>query len=1273
MKAKILLCIVVCLLSGGISFGQNSVVLSPKNPDSGSVPPWNDLTVNSINKVTPHADRIPQPIDGKPACYVLPSLWHFVFADSPSLLSDSIAGKDFDMSTTALITVPGNMELQGFGTPVYVNTRNEFPSHPPFAPTDYNPTGFYLQDFALPEKRQDRRLFIRFGAVKSAMFLYVNGRQVGYSEDSKTPAEFEITDFVTKGRNRIAVKVLRWCDGSYLECQDMWRMSGITRPVLLYSTPADYIKDYCVQAGLDTLTYRQGKLHIEVTTTLPPTPLRNYIEVLLKAGNSADEARLGTFAIDDNGHCVIDIDSDTLAHKLAQNGKKELRAWSPEKPNLYRLTLNMRDDKRVIESLGTDIGFRNIEIKDGLLCLNGKRLTIHGVNRHEHSAHTGQYVSRREMEEDVLMMKANNINAVRTSHYPNDEYFYKLCDSLGLLVWDEANCESHAQGYGDQSLAKKAEWTEAIWQRTRNMMLRDRNHACVAAWSLGNECGNGICFEEAYKRAKQLDGTRPVVYERALLDSNTDVVEVMYPETDYLSLYARGKLEQPPTRPYIMAEYCHAMGNSCGGLSDYWDTIRRYPCLQGGFIWDWVDQSLVVKGHPVTSIPEALKGGLAADDSTWEALGGDLGALPGLKDDDDFCGNGLVNSRRRPHSALEEVRKVYQNIDISFTPDSVCVVNRFLFTNLNEFKVMMRFVSLPDGFIKRDSMIVNCLPGDSVKIALPSMRNYFAQIVFYDTNRHVVAYGEDYFTLLFGDSNNLSYNVPTRHLNPLALHENNDSIVVGDNENKVVIDKHNGNITRWCRQGVEMLASPLRIHLWRPPTQNDLADPYGAPAWEGLNDLSFLLTDCRTHNKTMNGANRQIMLTYLLSGSDGPSMILKELVEVLPEGNIRLFIMLWPNGAFATLPRVGVQMGLPDEQHKMKAIWWGRGIADNVLTDKAGKGVSVYPDRNRAGLMQRCEMSAGELMERYAVPQEAGNYEAYRLEVLDGKRHLWIPYRSSPIDFGGSYYEDSTLTKARRQYQLHETNRLLLNIDGATAGLGTATCGPGVKKQYRLDGSDSFYFGIDMIADTSNSLSDKDIEKKNTFSDWSTYLDIFAESTPPENREELPLKVSCSEAPSKPYTHPNENIADEDFAMALADGKRGVAGNYGANWLGWSGKDSLLIEVTLKKKKTLTHITLGSCLAAGDWVTAPEQVAVQWSRDGRHYSDWQPLRVTTKVPDVRKEKKRLVWRKDFTKKEAARVKYLRLKVTTSPTLPKWHEYSGEKAWLMLDELEVENQ
>ena len=1071
-------------------------------------PYWNNLEVYRLNKLKAHDRVVP---DSKPGylyghqwCMSLNGTWRFAYFDNP-------AKATLNPSHWDSIRVPGNVELQGFGVPVYVNMKNEFPSDPPYAPTDYNPTYVYSRTFEIPKHWQGRRTIIKFGAVKSAMYLYINGREVGYSEDSKSPAEWDITKYLREGKNDLKVKVLRWCDGSYLECQDMWRMSGITRDVELYAVPWTYISDIKIVADVDTADWRTGLLDVLV--------------------DLSREVR--------GGRAVVSVDGQSPQVYVLNNkdwfATFRLRCpnivpWSDSVPQLYTLTISLQDaDGHETERLTKRIGFRHIDIRDGQLRLNGRPMEIRGVNRHEHSMYGGHYITPEEMRRDIVLMKEMGINAVRTSHYPNDELWYDLCDSAGLYVWDEANVESHAQGYGEGSLAKKSEWLNPILDRVNNMYRRDRNHPCVIAWSLGNECGNGYCMEEAYRYLKGKDNTRPVVYERAELARNTDIVSIMYPSVDFLSEYARNPRNK---RPYIMAEYCHAMGTSMGGLKDYWDTIDKYPILQGGFIWDWVDQAFL-------------------KDGCW-AAGGDLGELSGLKDDDAFCANGILAADRTPHPHAAEIEAVYTR-------------GR------------------------------NC--------------------VYADPNRK-------YETWMTG---------PAEHY---KFQRDKHSITLSGNDFSVTFSTDDGSMTSYRFNGRELLACPLRWNFWRPPTENDLADPMGARAWQGLDQLK-----ARVLSVTTGEAEIQMML--FLTSPDGATMRMKQIVEADEYGKLQLSYLVSPDGKFRTLPKLGLQFGL-----------------DTAFTSCTfyGNIFETYPDRHTAQRISRWYKSMEDLAApQYVVPQEQGNHEAEWVHFKGEGIGLKViaPDAKVPLNFSVRRYNDTVMTAAHRWKDLTPDPYYTVSIDHRVAPLGTATCGPGVAERYTLSGDSVYCYRFNILPGTTDRIYN-----------FPTHRDMYQvfTSTLPCNQ----LKVSHMEADKIP-----DSQYDDGFPQVLTDERRGVAGFWRQGWAGWNAPDTVMLTFTLENYETLDEIRVGTSHSPADWVIKPLDVQASWSIDGQKWSDWQSLELLGRPADLYADSRRLTYL--LEPRKARQVHYFRLRFICRPQLPIWHPYAGQPAWLMVDEIEVKKK
>ncbi|MBQ8704271.1 MAG: hypothetical protein IJ524_07855 [Bacteroidales bacterium] len=1121
---KILLLILLCVPLAGVLCGQ---------------PHWNNLKVYRTGKLLPHDRVVPE----GPWRMSLNGTWAFRYYDNP-------AQAELTPSRWDSIRVPGNIELQGFGVPVYVNMKNEFPSNPPYAPSDYNPTGVYACDFAVPAGWHGRRTIVKFGAVKSAMYLYVNGREVGYSEDSKTPAELDITKYLHAGRNRMTVKVLRWCDGSYLECQDMWRMSGITRDVELYSVPQTYISDIKILADLDTNDWSTGVL--DVMVDLNRKVQGGHVDLLFNGIGTRHRCEPGDwFAI------------------FPQRRVEDVVPWSDSTPNLYDLTVVLYDGSgRETERITKRIGFRHVEIKDGLLCLNGRPMEIRGVNRHEHSMYGGHYVTPAEMRQDIALMKELGINAVRTSHYPDDELWYDLCDSAGIYLWDEANVESHAQGYGEHSLAKKVEWKEPILDRIYNMYRRDRNHPSVIAWSLGNECGNGVCFEEAYRLLKEYDPSRPVVYERAELARNTDIVSIMYPSVQFLSDYARNPQNK---RPYIIAEYCHAMGNSMGGLQDYWDTIDKYPQLQGGFIWDWIDQAFLVdsgqwvvgstRGQilPTTHYPLS---------TLWWAAGGDLGELPGLKDDDAFCANGLLAADRMPHPHAWEVQAVYTRGRYNVT-----------------------------------------VPQSLVQYGIEPVKG------------------------------------------AIRISTTKRGLVVQNAHFRLTLNPADGSITSYRVEGHELLAAPLRCHFWRPPTENDLVDPLGARAWQGLDNLDTRVLDIE--NSLSKGKDTaEVQMLMHLTTPDGQRLRVKQIIQVAADGRMQLSYLVSPDGHFRTLPMLGVQFGLDTS-------YTGCLFSGNIH--------ETYPDRRAARRYSRWYKSLYDLSApQYVVPQEQGNREVDWVRFMGGACPLTVigprwseeqHLAGGPLNFSVRRWNDTVLTAARRWKDVQEDGYYTVTVAHRVAPLGTATCGPGVAGRYTISGDSTYRYRF--IFDPVFSFSE------NPYEGFGPHPDIEQQLYADED-DGLHLVVT-DVAASCPATAPY----DDGFPTVLTDFRRAVPGDWRHGWVGYSGADTVTLTLTLKEAATVGEVSAGVSHSPADWVMKPLDVQASWSADGVKWSPWQSLDLPHPPANLYGDSRRL--RYHLVPRKAKGVRYVKLRFLCRPTLPPWHPYAGEKAWLMVDEVELKSK
>ncbi|MCQ2327539.1 MAG: hypothetical protein MJZ71_08260 [Bacteroidales bacterium] len=1204
---------------------------------------WNDLNVYQKNKVYPHVNVIDaekkseafkdifyriNSEENKKYSKLLNSrgdnpVWKFFYVENPASLPEGIEKMDY--SQWADIKVPGNWELQGFGTPVYVNTTNEFKSNPPYAPTEYNPVGCYARKFSVPEDWKGRKIFFKIGAVRSACYLYINGQEVGYSEDSKTPAEWDITSYVHTGDNDVMIKVYRFSDGSYMECQDMWRISGIERDVVLYSLPETYVADYKVVADLDRKDYKDGHLSLDIRLNTKVENAECLVEIY-------DGYNLVT-SINNP------IQNDSLLH-IRDVVLTDVKAWSDEIPNLYNMFITLTDKKtKNSHLLSSKVGFRTIEIKNKQLLLNGKVLTIKGVNRHEHSLQTGHYVSDLETMNELLLMKTFNINAVRTCHYPDAEVFYDLCDEIGLIVWDEANNESHAQGYGASSLAKNPDWAEVVQYRCNNMYERDKNHPCVVTWSLGNECGNGVCFENAYKFLKEKDTTRIVSYERAELDWNTDVVGIMYPSVDYLSEYALTN----PERPYIMVEYAHAMGNSVGGLKDYWDTINKYPVLQGGFIWDWKDQTFMKKDENT---------GIA-----YRTMGGDYGNIPDCGNDDDFCANGLVQGDGYPYPCMQEVSRVYSNIEIrQDEKDSL----KFIVVNHNNFKPITSLDFLltnEEAEILDDYEIeayyykeyeqeiqVNIAPKDSMDV-YPFGKN-IRDII--DLNQH------EWFISLCADNIYMFPIGGKRQLQPIkndrkkVILTQDGKYLTAKNDNfEIKVNKSTGNIDTYRYKGEDLIISPIRPNFFRPPTQNDRADNNGYKVWKNLENAytQCLSVDSRiVKDKKRENVAAEIELCMKVIGKGGEEMYLNEILEISHIGAIQMTFKLDPDNAFRCLPKIGLQYVVDVEKNKDKTI------------EYYGCPVETYPDRESS----KTYLTRGykDMYYRYnplynfhAVPQEEGNQlvrwvsSDSGLIITNSENHLW--------NYSDRNYSDSSLTHNKRwNFKNPDEDKLFVNVDYLQSGVGTATCGPGIRDMYRISGDSVYTYSFIFMP----------VNKEDSVDVWSVYS-LFGKNT---NIDKLPIKkqtkknvinnISASMEAHTPY--------NKNFPQALMDNRIAVAGDYSMDWVGYSGEKDISFTIELKEKQNLNGLSIGFCHSPNDWVLSPKSVKAEFSIDGKVFSNMQILQGE-EIED------KSCFRNIFSLKDIKqKAKYIRINIEANPFLPENHAYKGEKAWLLMDEILV---
>ncbi len=954
---------------------------------------WENPKMFNRNKEAPHASLMPfssvrnaltKPHKSSLYYKSLNGSWKFSWVRKPADRPVDFYKPSYDVSAWDDITVPSNWEVEGYGIPIYCNHQYEFasykapvseeiefvekiyPANPGQVPHDYNPVGSYRRSFTVPESWAGREVFIQFGAVKSAFYIWVNGEKVGYSQGSKTEAEWNITKYLQKGKNVLALEVYRWSDGSYLECQDFWRISGIERDVFLYSTPRVRIRDFFARAGLDEACI-DGLLELDVE-------LENHVE----------NYRSGNYML---SYQLFDRDEKVIAQETLKadiHKKKQLSVhfetriekplkWSAETPELYTLVLELADaEGNNKEIVSTKVGFRRIEIIDDVFYVNGVEVLIKGVNRHEHNQYTGHVVNEADMLREVKLMKQFNINAVRNSHYPTHPRFYELCDEYGLYITDEANIESHGMYYGKHSLAKRPEWKEAHLDRNRSMVERSKNHPCVIVWSMGNEAGDGENFTAVYNWIKHRDPSRPVHYERALMGANTDLFCPQYPGVDFLRNYA----SKHQTKPMIISEYSHAMGNSMGNLVDLWEVIydRNNRQLQGGYIWDWIDQGLLEYD---------------AEGRRYWAFGGDYGE--GMPSDLNFLCNGIVAPDLTPHPALWEVKYAYQYVrfsDEGLPAGQYRITNYHDFTNLDKYDIRWS-ISENGREIQHGFLDIDLDPHETKLIRIPVSPiegrvgcEYF--IDFSVRLKEAVSILEEGHEVAHDQ---FAYPLPlksverTEELADVAVSETAKALIVKGLNYTIAFDKADGTIKQWLVNGKALLSSGPAINYWRAPNDNDrgsrIMERLGiwleAGNTAGLESISYEQPNQHTVLVTVH---------YAIEAIDQACHTIS--YQVLGNGKMHVSSKIaLKQDDLPDMPRFGMRLEMPDEFENLS--YYGRGPHEN------------YCDRNRSAFVGLYESKVSDQLVSYVRPQENGYKTDVRWFELRNRDNWGLRISGEPL------------------------------------------------------------------------------------------------------------------------------------------------------------------------------------------------------------------------------------------------------------------------------------
>lgn len=1033
--------LLICLL---FFVGLNDTAFAQQNE-------WENPLKIEENKEQPHAtfmlfdkqqDLIADDYSKSPYYKLLNGDWKFNYVDQYKKRDLKFYSTDLNDKDWKNIPVPSNWELEGFGTPIYTNIVYPFPKNPPFV-GENNPVGTYRMHFKVPKNWDNREVLLHFGSITGYAQVYVNGKKAGMTKASKSPAEFNITSLLKEGDNLLAVQVFRWHDGSYLEDQDFWRLSGIERDVYLFSLPKVSLWDFFVKSELDN-QYKNGVLSATVDVRKFQNSDVNNVNVELSVLDAT-----GKTVFKQKGNTNI----NSAINQLSFSGNiKNVNKWSAETPYLYDLILKLSDQNgNSLGISGLKIGFRKVEIKNARLMVNGVPVYIKGTNRHEHDVVKGHVPVKETLIKDMALMKQFNLNAIRTSHYPNDPIMLKLADKYGFYLVDEANIEIHGmgaslQGRFDESVhpAYLPEWAPAISDRIHRMLERDKNHPSVVVWSMGNECGNGPVFHDAYKWIKQRDNSRLVMFEQAGEDVNTDIVGPMYPGIGSMKNYAAsGK-----TRPYIMCEYSHAMGNSNGNFKEYWDIIKNSKNMQGGFIWDWVDQGLKTQ---------------TADGRTFYAYGGDLGGYM-LQNDENFCANGLISANQIPHPALFEVKKVYQNINFTakdLNRGLITVKNDFDFSSLDNYNFRWEIINNGEK-VKEGTFKLSLAPREQkdVKLELPVYKlkpgqELFLNIYSYTTkatdmipDTHEIAreqfkYANDFYAFDKQTEGNLQFKNENGRLSFSSGSINGEFDVVKGVFTRYQIDK-----------GLRIYHFP-EPYFWRAPTDNDFGN--------GMPEKLGVWRTAHTHKSVKDVAvgkqgndGLPITVTYQLENIDVPYTI-NYLIQ--NDGAVKVTASIDMAGReLPEMPRFGMRMDLPAKYDNL--TYYGRGPWENYRDRNTSAFVGLYKDK-----------VDNQFTWTYIRPQEAGyKTDARWIKLTDDNNGGLLVRGYQPICFSALDVRTEDLDPGNNKKQQHPTdikksNSTILHIDLAQRGVGgDNSWGAYPHQQYLLkDKKYSFTYSIKIV------------------------------------------------------------------------------------------------------------------------------------------------------------------------------------------------------------------
>ena len=1002
---------------------------------------WDDPLKTSVNRETAHTLAIPMASDDEvakndmtrsPYYQSLDGVWKFYWVGVPTNAKAEWCAKDYDDASWTDIDVPSSWQVWGlhhnksWDKPLYCNTSYPFsynestysvmadrPGWFTYTGNKKNPVGTYRRHFTVPAEWAGRDVYVRFNSVGHGYYLWVNGQCVGYSEDSYLPSEFKITDYLTSGDNTIALQVYRFTSGSFLECQDYWRLTGIHRSCFLWSAPKSQIRDYFFTTDLDN-TYTNAKANVKVWLTGSETVNGGTVDVRIMSNGSVIAEQTASVAAE------MSLDMDVTAPKL----------WSAEAPNLYDLILTLKDvEGKVIDVRGSKVGFREVSVRnDGALLINGQRMVFHGVNRHDFSPVNGRAITPEEIEEDIKTMKRLNINAIRTSHYPNDPVFYDLCDKYGMYVLAEANVECH----GNWGLSSVSQFKNAMVERSQNHVRWMRNHVCIFMWSFGNESGSGNNFQAVQTAIKALDKTRLTHYEGG--SQYADVTSSMY--WDYNGIKNKGQSQKD--RPHIQCENSHSMGNSMGNVREMFDLYEQYPCLTGEFIWDFKDQGLLTK---------------SSSGKEYWAYGGDFGDNP---NDGNFCINGLVHPDWTWTAKCYNTKKIYQPLEFMAVSGKTGVFrmkNKLAFLPSSVYDVTYSVLDEEGHILSSGTISDDVAAGKTTDITidlsavntLDDAKEAFIQ--FTAKQKETTAWAEAGYVVAEEKLSVKTAKRPMKDLTALtllpdlAVEDGSTAITVTGEHFSATFNKNKGTLSNYSYDGVEMMSKMLQLNAFRLPTDNDGSKK---SSWDsmGLPKLSSTGKGTgSTVTKSDDGKTVTISLTSTY-GSGTYTFDVDLCFIVCADGTMMVNAFIRPNNTGAIIPKLGFRLEMPQEMEQLS--WFGRGPWDS------------YVDRKEACLPAIYQSTVTDQYEEYILPQEHGTKQEVRWLSLTNSEGQGLLF-AAPDQMAASAvhfrpednYTDSN-NRSKHTYQFKTCSTAVVNLDAVTRGLGNNSCGPDVLDKYEL-------------------------------------------------------------------------------------------------------------------------------------------------------------------------------------------------------------------------------